>query len=184
MAKERNSERDSDQETMSEGQRLSILEKSVSLNRILLMLLGFLIIISLSVSITLAIVAAVSGDTVPVAVTAEIESLKQQVELLKQDNKSLGTQLAALTEEMPRLKTLVTNSSAPAFQRILIAQEESNQEFLRGVKEGMYDLARMVPGSRTWLELYNERMDRALQFSQSRQRDLTRLKTGEILIEP
>jgi hypothetical protein len=184
MAKERSSEKSSEEEGMTEGQRLTMLEKTTSMNRIFLILLALLITISLSVTITMAIITAVGDDEVPAAITAELDSLRQQVELLKQDNKTLGTQLALLVDEMPRLRTALNNGSAPMFQRLLIAQEESNQEFLRGVKEGMYDLARMVPGSRTWLELYNEKMDRALQFSQNRQRDLTRLKTGEPLIEP
>lgn len=183
MAKEKSRDAESAEEEMTESQRLTLLERAMNLNRVFLVLLALLIIISLSVTITVTIVSLMGTDETP-ALKAEVDALRQEVDSLLQDNKALNARLAVITDELPRLRSTLQNSSAPTFQRLLVEQEESYQEFIRGVKEGMYDLARMVPGSRTWLELYNERMDRALQLSQERQRQLTRLKTGEPLIEP
>jgi cell division protein FtsB len=182
--KERSKESESGEEEMTEAQRLTLLEKAMSMNRVFLVLLALLLIVSLSVTITLALLSAFSDNDVSAATAAELDALKQQIAQLQQDNKTLSTQVAAMSTDLPKLSAAVANSSAPAFQRVLIQQEESYQEFLRAMKEGMYDLARMIPGSRTWLELYNEKMDRTLQMSQTRQRDLARLKTGEPLIEP
>ncbi|AZZ90432.1 hypothetical protein EUZ85_06735 [Hahella sp. KA22] len=179
----REREKEAEDEQMTEAQRLTLLEKSMSLNRFFLLLLAMLIVVTLSVTITVSIISAMDsgGDS---AKTAEIADLQNKVQELRQELQATREQVAALNAEIPTIKTSIANGSAPAFQRLLLKQEASYQEFIRGVKEGMYDLARMVPGSRTWLELYNEKMDRALQFSQERQRELQRLNTGGVLIEP
>ncbi len=169
---------------LTEGQRLSVLEKGVNLNRIFMMLLAILIVVTLAVSITIAIISSMTGKKGSLASAAEIADLQAKVQELRADLELTRTQLERVNRELPALRETLNNSSAPAFQRILIEQEKGHQEFIKGVKEGMYDLARMVPGSRTWLELYAERMDKAATFSRERQRQLQRLDTGEILIEP
>ncbi|WP_020410638.1 hypothetical protein [Hahella ganghwensis] len=168
---------------MTESQRISILERSMSTNRIFLLLLAVLIIVTLSVSITIAILSTLEGDAES-ASAGEIIELRAEVKELKAELLKSQAQVASLNESIPQLRTALQNSSAPTFQRLLLQQEESYQEFLKGLKEGMYDLARMVPGSRTWLELYSERMDKATTLSQDRERQLKRLNTGEPLIEP
>lgn len=180
MAKEKAAE---EEETLSESQRLALLESAMGTNRTVLIILSLLIIISLSVTVTLAIVTALTEEE-PMVDLAEIDSLKQQLDVLKADSESINKRLTVLNEELPKLRRALNDGSAPVFQKLLVEQEESAQAFIRGVKEGMYDLARMIPGSRTWLELYTDKMDRALAESQQRERELTRIKTGEPLIEP
>ncbi|ABC27892.1 hypothetical protein HCH_01007 [Hahella chejuensis KCTC 2396] len=182
MATREREKKEAEDEQMTEAQRLTLLEKSMSLNRFFLLLLAMLIVVTLSVTITVSIISAMDGgDT---AKTAEIVDLQNKVQELRQELQATREQVATLNAQIPAMKTAIANGSAPAFQRLLLKQEASYQEFIRGVKEGMYDLARMVPGSRTWLELYNEKMDRALQLSQERQRELQRLNTGGVLVEP
>jgi hypothetical protein len=41
---------------------------------------------------------------------------------------------------------------------------------------GMFDLAKMIQGSRTWLDIYNERLDDARDWSILREDKLERLK--------
>lgn len=176
-------DREDSAEELSESQRLSLLEGAMGTNRTVLVILTLLIIIAVSASITAVVAMALTEEEAP-AQLADLEALQQQIDQLQEENERLESRITVLTEELPALKTAIQNSSAPTFQRILIEQESSYQAFLRGLKEGMYDLARMVPGSRTWLDLYNEKMDRALAQSQQRKRKLTNLETGEPLIEP
>lgn len=177
-------EESTEDQSVSEVQRLNIVEKSVKLDRILLLLLALLIMLTLAVTITIAILSSVSGSGNESASAAELIDLQAKVQELRNDLQETKLELAALQSEIPTLKATLHNSSAPAFQKLLLDQEESYQAFIKGVKEGMYDLARMVPGSRTWLELYTEKMDLATQQSIERQRNLQRLATGEVLIEP
>ncbi|WP_246840870.1 hypothetical protein [Hahella sp. CCB-MM4] len=155
----------------------------MSTNRIFLLLLAVLIIVTLSVSITIAILSTMEGDAES-ASSSQILELRSEVKDLKAELLKNQAQLATLSDALPQLRTELQNSSAPTFQRLMLQQEKSNQEFLKAMKEGMYDLARMVPGSRTWLELYSERIDKANTLSQERERLLKRLNTGEPLIEP
>jgi hypothetical protein len=41
---------------------------------------------------------------------------------------------------------------------------------------GMFDLAKMVQGSRTWLDVYNEQLDDAKDLSKLREENLKGLK--------
>jgi uncharacterized protein YukE len=179
--REESSENEND---MSEVQRLSIVEKSVRLDRVLLLLLALLIILTLAVTITIAVLSSISNGGAENASAAELAAMQAKVQELRNDLQATRLQLETLNKELPALKATLQNSSAPAFQKLMLDQEKSFQEFIKGVKEGMYDLARMVPGSRTWLELYSEKMDKVRQLSVARQRNLQRLNTGEILIEP
>ena len=168
----------------SETQRLNIIEKSVRVDRLLLLLLAFLIIATLVITITVALLSSMIDSDSASASAAEMADLQTRVQELRNDLQATQLQLQTLNKELPVLQTTLENSNAPAFQKLMLDQEKNYQQFIRGLKEGMYDLARMVPGSRTWLEVYNEKMDKATQLSRERQRYLQRLKTGEILIEP
>ncbi|WP_369601131.1 hypothetical protein AAIA72_15155 [Hahella sp. SMD15-11] len=167
-----------DDQSLSEEQRIQMLERSMSLNRIILLFLAILAVVSLSVSITWLMLSATSEDPTP-QIREELAQLKQENARLREDIEALRGQLPALTEELPKLRALVTNSSTPALQQILLDQEKSIQSFLKALKTGMYDLARMIPGSRTWLDIYGQQMDEALRESLDRMRRLQRLKNGE-----
>ncbi len=52
--------------------------------------------------------------------------------------------------------------------RTLLGQEQSYQQSLAALKNGMRDLADMVPGSRSWLDDYNEEIDKAVNASMQR----------------
>ncbi|RMF19884.1 MAG: hypothetical protein D6758_00825 [Gammaproteobacteria bacterium] len=165
-------------QTLSEVQRIQMLEKSMSLNRIILLFLAILAIVSLSVSITWVLLSATGEDPTP-RLQEQISALQEENAALKADLAALKDQIEPVSSELAKLRGLVQNSSAPAFQALLIEQEKSIQEFLKALKTGMYDLARMVPGSRTWLDIYGQQMDNALRQSIGRMRQLQRLKTGE-----
>ncbi|SIQ10403.1 hypothetical protein [Aquipseudomonas alcaligenes] len=52
--------------------------------------------------------------------------------------------------------------------RTLIGQERNYQQSLAALKEGMRELAGMTAGSRSWLEFYEEALDKPMSDSQAR----------------
>jgi len=170
-------------EDLSEDQRISLLEKSVTTNKVVLLIFALTLIVAISVTLTVMIISGMSNDEPTVGQEAFIQD-QQELVILKQQVEEQQNIINKLKQDYTGLKGLLENSSAPTFQKVLLQQEKSYQDFIKSMKSGMYDLAHMVPGSRTWLELYNEQMNKAMQLSQNRERELKRLQTGEILIEP
>lgn len=176
-------EKAEEHDELSEEQRISMLEKSVTANKVVLLILALTIIIAISVTLTTMIISSMSEEGTLQEQEAFVQ-LKQELTVLKEQVASQQATIAKNEQTYSELKGLLDNSSAQTFQRVLLQQEKSYQAFIKSMKSGMYDLAHMVPGSRTWLELYTEQMNTAISLSQQRERDLKRLQTGEALIEP
>lgn len=176
-------DRSDEQEELSEEQRISMLEKSVTANKVVLLILALTLIVAISVTLTTMIISSMSEDSSLGEQEAFIQ-MQQELTTLKEQVAAQQAIISKSEQSYSELKGLLNNSSAPTFQRILLQQEKSYQEYIKSMKSGMYDLAHMVPGSRTWLELYSEQMNTAISHSQQRERELKRLQTGEALIEP
>lgn len=176
-------DRSDEQEELSEEQRISMLEKSVTANKVVLLILALTLIVAISVTLTTMIISSMSEDSSLGEQDAFIQ-MQQELTTLKEQVAAQQAIISKTQQSYTDLKGLLNNSSAPTFQRILLQQEKSYQEYIKSMKSGMYDLAHMVPGSRTWLELYSEQMNTAISLSQQRERELKRLQTGEALIEP
>lgn len=168
---------------MSEEQRLSVLEKSVTTNKIVLLVVALGLIVAISVTITTLIMTGMEDDT-PTVDMESFNLLQAEVSSLKSKISEQEKYIIKIQKTLPTLQQQIKNGSAATFQKLMLQQEKSNQKFLKALKSGMYDLAHMVPGSRTWLELYSEQLNEAVQQSQQRERELKRLDTGQILIEP
>jgi hypothetical protein len=172
------------EDELSEQQRIELLEKSVSSNKVILLIVALILIITISVAITTGIVNMLSSNDQPQVKLADFQASQKEIAELKKVVAVQNEKITQLVKAYPELKTLLANSSAPSFQKILLEQEKSYQDFLTSMKSGMYDLAHMVPGSRTWLEMYNEQMNKAITMSQKRSRELEKISTGKTLIEP
>ncbi|WP_419812677.1 hypothetical protein [Bacterioplanoides sp.] len=157
---------------LSDGQRLAILENTANTNRNILLVMALLALVGISVAITVVVLKFAEPEVV-YAQQRDLDLLTKQVELLE---KTTADWQANLTD----INTVLDSSSASAFKAQLLSQEQSYQLHLTALKEGMRDLARMTPGSRTWLEIYNEKMDEALKQSKERQRQLERLQTNRV----
>jgi hypothetical protein len=173
-----------EEDELSEEQRIALLEKNVSSNKVILLIVALILIITISVAITTGIVNVLSSNDQPQIKLTDFQSAQKEIADLKKVVTIQNEKITQLVKAYPELKTLLVNSSAPSFQKILLEQENSYQEFLTSMKSGMYDLAHMVPGSRTWLEMYNEQMNKAITQSQKRSRELEKISTGKTLIEP
>lgn len=159
-------------EALSEAQRLDILEKQMETSRLMMMVLAVLALIGLSVGLTMAVVK-VFEPSITYADSRDIKRIEADLADVIEAAKQF--QLDA-----DRYRELLDNSHATAFQRTLLEQERNYQLHLTALKDGMRDLARMVPGSRTWLDMYNEQMDTAMRHSRQRQERLEALQTNAL----
>jgi hypothetical protein len=158
-----------DQGELTEAQRIAALEDSVSLNRKIVFVLAILAIVGLSTASTLGIVSLLQPDVEYVDKRA-LAQMQEDVDVLR---KQVTEYEAALSQT----KQVLDSSSATAFKGLLLDQEQSYQLHLTALKQGMRDLARMLPGSRTWLEMYDEQMNAAIAQSVARSKQLVALQT-------
>ena len=177
-AKEKESAQEAE-EVLTEEQRIERLEKKVGVGKVLMLGIALLLIIILSVSITAfsLFMAKDSGKSKQEAIT----TLQTDLAALKQQLADQDTKLTELALALPEIKGQLTNSSNTMLQNVLIEQEQSNQLFLAALRSGAYDLAHMVPGSRTWLEIYSEQIDNTIARSKAREESLKKLKASQPL---
>ena len=163
-----------DDEQLSDEQRIGLLEDKVGKNRTVIMIVALTLIIILSVSLTVLILKLLHVDE-PYASRSNFE---QQALLILQ----LQTNIVEHKQAISELALVYEQSQVATFQQNLIEQEQSYQKFLAALKLGMFDLAKMVQGSRTWLDVYNDKLDEAQNLSSQREKKLQRLVTTKVLI--
>ncbi len=158
------------EEELSEAQRLTMLEDTVSTNRIMLVIIAVMAVVAVSVAVTIAVIRLMQPDVTYVD-SKSFAKLERDVGILKEA-------AIAYEQNMADTKSILDSSNATAFKVLMLEQEKSYQRHLNALKQGMRDLARMVPGSRTWLDIYDEQMDEALAESRARMNRLSRLQTS------
>jgi flagellar basal body-associated protein FliL len=155
-------------EELSDEQRLSVVEGKVGKNRMMLIIVVITMVVVLSVSLTLSIINLFSDDE-PYVLRSSFEEQQVTIQLLSTKLEQHSSSLGSLTLDYQQ-------SDVATFQQTMIEQEQSYQEFLSALKMGMFDLAKMVQGSRTWLDVYNEQLDDAKDLSKLREENLRGLK--------
>ncbi len=154
-------------EPLTEEQRISVLEGKVGKNRTVITIVALTLIVILSVSFTILILKLLRADDGSVS-TSRFEEQIVVIQALEDDIKQQQLLIEHLTLTYQK-------SQVATFQRTLIEQEQSYQAFLSTMKLGMYDLAKMVQGSRTWLDIYNEKIQNAQNLSAAREKELQRI---------
>ena len=166
-------------EPLTEEQRITALEDKVGGNKIILLSIAIFLIIAVSVTSTFFVVSLFAEDEIlddsetVVILQAKVSELEKTLEELKKATK-------ASKSEFSLLKDKLANSSNLKLQQIILEQEQANQTFLETLRSGMYDLAHMLPGSRTWLEVYGEKVDKAEIYSKDREKVLLNLQKGVV----
>jgi hypothetical protein len=158
----------SETEQLSDEQRISLLEGKVGKNRTVILIVAITMVVILSVSFTLLLLKLLRVDE-PYVSNVKFEEQKMVIQTLR-------TELDKQASALGGLSLTYQQSQVAAFQQTMIEQEQSYQEFLSTLKLGMFDLAKMVQGSRTWLDVYNEKLDDAKDLSKQREKNLKRLK--------
>ena len=168
----------------SDEERLARLEKANRFNRILIFALALLLFIILSSLATSAVVKMLADEPPPfdpqafAALQQRAEQLETELNTLKEDQKRQDAllKLAATPPAPPPAVAAAAAPTAPTqdiaalklMGRTLLGQEQSYQKSLQALKNGMRDLADMIPGSRSWLSDYNEEIDKAVNASVQR----------------
>ncbi|MDM8349959.1 hypothetical protein P8H27_13800 [Pseudomonas sp. sp1636] len=175
--------RETSDDSLSDEQRLTALENNRRRDRILLGLLAGLLTVMLASWLTWGLMSlfAEEQDTLD----------NSQVETLRIQQSSLEKQVAGLKLELANLGAKFSSTPAlPApnsdnraslehLARLLQAQELGFQQSLAALKNGMRDLAGMIAGSRSWLDDYNEALDKELAASQARLSKLQQWASGK-----
>ena len=168
----------------SDEERLARLEKANRFNRMLIFALALLLFIILSSLATSAVVKMLADEPPPfdpqafAALQQRAEQLETELNTLKEDQKRQDAllKLAATPPAPPPAAAAAAAPAAPTqdiaalklMGRTLLGQEQSYQQSLQALKNGMRDLADMIPGSRSWLSDYNEEIDKAVNASVQR----------------
>ncbi|SHL83671.1 hypothetical protein [Phytopseudomonas punonensis] len=166
----------------SDEERLAKLEKANRLNRMLIFGLALLLFIILSSLATSAVVKMLADEPPPfdpeafAALQHHAEQLETQLNTLKEDQKRQDALLKLAATPPPPAPAAAAPAAPPSqdiaalklMGRTLLGQEQSYQQSLLGLKNGMRDLADMIPGSRSWLDDYNQEVDKAVNASQQR----------------
>lgn len=171
-------------EPLTEEQRITALEEKVGSNKLVLIGIALFLIIAVSVSSTI-FVASIFGEDENASANSEmiaaletkIVELEKTLDNIKKLTKENRSDLSALSDK-------VANSSNLKLQELMIEQERGHQMFLDSLRTGMYDLAHMIPGSRTWLEVYGEKVDSAERYSKDREKQLINLQKGVVITQP
>ncbi|MGE8498693.1 MAG: hypothetical protein ACN6O6_14385 [Pseudomonas sp.] len=174
----------------SDEQRLEALEKGQRLNRILLVALSGVLLMTLASWGTWGLFS-LFGTTPEYLTASHIEALQKRAESAERHAQKLDTQLEQLraliavqakTSAAPPPAAPAVVDPSPEILRqvatVMTAQEQSFQHSLGALKNGMRDLAGMIAGSRSWLSDYNEALDKSLKDSQERQKRLQQWTTG------
>jgi len=157
---------------LTEEQRITVLEKSVRLHRWLVLAIWLILIIALSVSITFGIISTTAPDA-RLFTPQHFHRLQQQVSALSKQNQTQQQTITRLQKQVDVLQHSPGGTRATRLMRdTLIGQERSFQQFIKTMEAGMHDLANMVPGSRTWLEVYTDALDKVMKQGNERVKQL------------
>jgi hypothetical protein len=167
---------EAEHEPLTEEQRITALEERVGTNKVVLLIIALLLIIVISVSITVMTLSALSDDEAPFDATLFAE-LQTQIAELQSSNEIQEKTIQVLKKRQLLFQEQLESTSNLKLLNIVSEQERAHQEFLDALRSGMYDLAHMLPGSRTWLEVYGEKVDLAEAHSKSREKELKKLAT-------
>lgn len=163
-------------DALTDEQRLQLLTRAGQRNRLVIFVLASVLgsLMLLSAGLNLYGVLGAGDDSRVVALERQVARLEkqlavQQVALSNQEELLASQQSQKLTGLFERAEH---PDSIAEVSKVLQAQEADYQAVLQGLKVGMADLANMLPGSRSWLNLYYEPIDRALLNSRQRSEEI------------
>lgn len=188
-------------ELLTDQQRIEKLEKAGKLNRLLIFGLAGALLLTLLAWLLVALLSSSAEDAAEDQ--AQLASLAS-VEALQKELGALQLQIAPLQQQIKDQQKLIllqaqqqmtpsSASTAPEaapeaheqdrenvrmVARTLIGQENNYQHTLNALKEGMRELAGMTPGSRSWLDFYEESLAKPMADSKARVKALQAWETS------
>ncbi|MCW8885482.1 MAG: hypothetical protein OQK12_09545 [Motiliproteus sp.] len=174
--KDRDEEQDEGQSPLTPEQRIAKLEKSKTLSLILIVVLAVFSITSLA---GIGYLFMSSGDDRPGQNQAKITAMDAkllEMEKIVNEGKGLYLQSQLLQAKTEQLLSEADINNFANLRQILAEQEQNYSQFIRTLEQGMYELSRMVRGSRTWYDVYKEDLDKILKKSSDRTNRLEGMK--------
>lgn len=158
-------------------QRIELLENKVDKNRVFLLFFALILTVTISATVTACVIYSFGGVSSNNSDASDdiANTIAGQKELLEQ----YDLRLAELNAHIKSFENRIDNNANSTIQQVLIEQEQAKQRFMETVRAAVYDLAHMVPGSRSWLELYTEQLEVATTKSAMREKQLKELKTAK-----
>lgn len=167
--------------------RMQRVEISLQFQKRVIIALCTITVILLSSFGTGALMIHRNKQAEPIAETLSSEAnepdqlaLRKRLAMVEKDLSESRRELAELAEALQRAEVIEQTGQVEKMNGMLQAQEQAFRTFARNLKDGMYDLSRMVAGSRTWLDEYNQRIDQALAESSAREarlKEIARLQS-------
>ncbi|MEH6627629.1 MAG: hypothetical protein V7739_14390 [Motiliproteus sp.] len=170
--RERDEEKEEGKPTLSPEQRIEKLEKSKKLSLILIILLS---VFSTAALAGVGYLLITSGDDRPDQNKAKLEAMSNTVTgmaNIQREGRELYLQSQLLQAKTEQLLAEADVNNFAKLRQILADQEQNYGQFIRSLEQGMYELSRMVRGSRTWYDVYKEDLDKILSSSDERTRKL------------
>lgn len=161
-------------EPLTPEQRIGVLEKSLKTNRIILLVTVLMLLLSLGTSIA----ALVLESAEPASVEQQQNAVAAEPANGKRLEERVNIMLTSFDERLAALQTAQDNESLIKLFALQTELEQDKQRFALGARSAIGDLARMVPGSRTWLEMYSEQIDQGLKRSKERVNAIHAIKSG------
>ncbi len=179
MAKNREKQSDDENQTaepLSPEQRIERLEKQRATSLIIIGVLFFVMLIQLG----LLSYSLISSDSRQAPDNSEeLTELREDIRRLQvafKKAESFYLQNQILESKLDRALNDVSMNNFATLRNLLQGQEENYVQFTKALQLGMYELSRMVRGSRTWFEVYKEELDAILSDSSQRLRTLQGIK--------
>lgn len=161
---------------LNEEQRLQLLTTAGKRNRLFILALAGVLGSLMLVSVGLNIHSAFSTGDEPRIQALEKQVLRLEQQLVEQQTALSNQEEQLASQQASQLTGLLERAENPdsiaEVSKVLRAQEHDYQQIMQGLKAGMRDLANMLPGSRSWLDDYNEMIDRAQLSSRKRSEDI------------
>lgn len=171
---------------LPDSARMQRVEASLAFQKRLIIVLGAVTVILLSSFATGALMVQRKHAQAPSAIipveTGETGQgeLRKRLAVVEKDLESSRQELIALTTALQRLQVVERTGQVDQMNAVLQEQERAFRVFLRNLKDGMFDLSRMVAGSRTWLDEYNQRIDQLIAESRAREARLGEISSLEL----
>lgn len=169
-------DRDSDEQDES-------LEKKkirISLVGVLLGVLGFFSLLQSIAIVYLLLSQKVDPQVVRNAGNiSELRSELKSIEKVTESAAAYNRHAQVLEQRIDRVLNRTDLNNYAEVRQLILEQEQSYQQFITALQQGMYDLARMVKGSRTWYDVYKEELDRVVESSKARHQRLSDLQAKD-----
>ncbi len=158
-----------EQQPLTPEERIDKLEKGRQINWIIS---GVLLLLVLAQAGGLIMLASSGPDPRVTEHGQRFKLIMNEVRLLESAYKSAeayNDNAVRLEEKLDRITRTIQLNNFSAMRELMIEQEQGYQQFITTLQQGMYDISRMIKGSRSWYEVYKEDLDLIISDSRIRQ---------------